>query len=313
METRYLKTLVVAAETGNFSRTAEILNLTQSAVSQRVKFLEEHFGQQLFDRASTGLVLTRIGARIIGKARAILTREQELLDELERFSSEKRLSLCCTPTFGTAYLPQVLNRFLLQNADLDDLKFIFAQPDQAIKGLLEGDFDLAVIEYCQDLELEGLFIKSLPEDQLVFIGAPQLGLGEETVHLEDLQRHRLYARRDGCSSKRLLQQNLEKAASSLSAFQSLVISDDLRLTINSVLAGNGISFISRSLVVEQLAAGTLRAHRVPEFRQVRCRSVVLHPHRTAEPLLRTFLDCIEDVCGTGSCTLGAEDVPADGS
>lgn len=312
METRYLKTLVVAAETGNFSRTAEILNLTQSAVSQRIKFLEEHFGQQLFDRASTGLVLTRIGARVIGKARAILTREQELLDELERFSGEKRLSLCCTPTFGTAYLPQVLNRFLLQNADLDDLKFIFAQPDQAIRGLLEGDFDLAVIEYCRDLELEGLFIKPLPEDQLVFIGAPQLGLGEETVRLEDLQRHRLYARRDGCSSKRLLQQNLEKVGSSLSAFQSLVISDDLRLTISSVQAGNGISFISRSLVVEQLAAGTLRAHRVPEFRQVRCRSVVLHPHRTEEPLLRTFLDCIEDVCGTGSCTLGAEAGPADG-
>ncbi|NCO51008.1 MAG: LysR family transcriptional regulator, partial [Deltaproteobacteria bacterium] len=39
METRYLKTLVVAAETGNFSRTAEMLNLTQSAVSQRIKFL----------------------------------------------------------------------------------------------------------------------------------------------------------------------------------------------------------------------------------------------------------------------------------
>jgi hypothetical protein len=54
-------------------------------------------------------------------------------------------------------------------------------------------------------------------------------------------------------------------------------------------------------VGEQLAAGTLRAHRVPEFRQVRCRSVFLQEHRTVEPLLRTFLDCIDGVCGIGSC------------
>jgi DNA-binding transcriptional LysR family regulator len=301
METRYLKTLVVAAETGNFSRTAEILNLTQSAVSQRIKFLEEHFSQQLFDRSGSRLVLTTIGSRIIDKARAILVREQELLDELQRFAGGKRLSICCTPTFGTAFLPQVLNRFLLQNADLADLKCIFAQPDQAIKGLREGDFDLTIIEHCQSWELEGLFLKSLPEDQLIFISAPQLDLGGETVRLPELQQQRLYVRRDGCSSKRLLVQNLEDVGSSLAAFRSVVISDDLRLTVESVQSGSGISFISRSLVGDQLAAGTLRAHRVPEFRQVRCRSVFLQEHRTVEPLLRTFLDCIEGVCGIGSC------------
>ena len=308
METRYLKTLVVAAETGNFSRTAEILNLTQSAVSQRIKFLEDHFSQQLFDRSGTRLVLTSIGSRIIDKVRAILVREQELLDELQRFAGGKRLSLCCTPTFGTAFLPQVLNRFLLQNADLADLKCIFAQPDQAIKGLREGDFDLTVIEHCQSWELEGLFLKSLPEDQLIFISAPQLDLSGETVPLAELQQQRLYVRRDGCSSKRLLVQNLEDVGSSLTSFRSVVISDDLRLTVESVQAGSGVSFISRSLVGVQLAAGTLRAHRIPEFRQVRCRSVILQKHRMAEPLLRTFLECIDGVCGIGigNCTLAPE-------
>jgi DNA-binding transcriptional LysR family regulator len=310
METRYLKTLVVAAETGNFSRTAEILNLTQSAVSQRIKFLEDHFDQQLFDRSATGLILTQIGARIVDKARAILTREQELFAELERFAVGKRLSLCCTPTFGTAFLPQVLNRFLLQNADLNDLKFIFAQPDQAIKGLMEGDFDLAIIEHCQDLELEKLFIQPLPEDELVFIAAPQLGLGAAQVQLSSLQRHRLYVRREGCSSKRLLQQNLEEVGSSLDSFHSLIISDDLRLTIDNVQSGNGVSFISRSLVVDQLATGTLNAYQIPRFRQVRCRSVVLQQHRSEEALLKTFLACIESVCGPGSCRLNLNPLPA---
>jgi len=308
LETRYLKTLVVAAETGSFSRAAEILNLTQSAVSQRIKFLEDQFGQQLFDRSSTGLVITQIGASVIVKARAILSKEQELFDELERYAPGKRLSFCCTPTFGTAFLPQVLNRFVLQNTDLDDLKFVFAQPDQAIRGLREGSFDLTVIEYCQDLELDGLFIRPLQEDQLVFVSSPQLDLNEEIVQLSELQNQRLYARRDGCSSKRLLLQNLEETGSSLVDFQSVVISDDLRLTIESVQAGNGISFVSRSLVAEKLAAGTLREHKVPEFRHNRCRSVVMQPHRKDEPLLRNFYDCIETVCSTHNCMMASPPV-----
>lgn len=300
METSYLKTLIVAAETGNFSRTAEILNMTQSAVSQRIKFLEKNFGQQLFDRSRNGLVLTQVGSSVVAKAQNILSMEHELLNELKSCAGGKRLSLCCTPTFGTAFLPQVLNRFLLQNADLDDFKFIFAQPDQAIKGLREGTFDLAVIEHCQDLELEGLFCKALQEDELIFVAAPQLELEGESVRLSDLQRHRLYTRRDGCSSKRLLVQNLEAVDSSLAEFHSVIISDDLRFSIESVQAGTGISFLSRSLVLDQLATRSLRAHRVPEFRQVRCRSVILQPQRTVEPLLRSLLDCIGDVCSTGS-------------
>ena len=308
METRYLKTLVVAAETGNFSRAAEILNLTQSAVSQRIKFLEDQFDQLLFDRSSAGLVLTQVGTRVVAKARTILAKEQELFDELERFASGKRLSFCCTPTFGTAFLPQVLNRFVMQNTDLDDLKFIFAQPDQAIRGLREGTFDLAVIEYCHDMDLDDLFIRPLQEDQLVFVSSPQFGLHEEVIELAELQQHRLYARRDGCSSKRLLLQNLEDAGSSLLDFQSVVISDDLRLTIESVQAGNGISFMSRSLVAEKLAAGTLRAHRVADFQHNRCRSVVMQPHRREESLLRGFFDCIEAVCSTYNCMMASSPV-----
>lgn len=304
MQTSYLKTLVIAAETGNFSRTAEILNMTQSAVSQRIKFLEEHFGLQLFDRSSTGLILTPAGSKVISTARNILSMEQELMNELQRCAGGSCLTLGCTPTFGISYLPKVLNRFLLlKSANLDDFKFNFVQPEQAIKGVNEGIFDLAVIEHCQDLDMGELFYKELVDDELIFISAPQLALGEEAVRLDDLMRQRLYTRRDGCSSKQLLVENLEAAGRSLDEFHGVIISDDLRLNIESVAAGNGISFISRCLVLDQLAAGTLRAHRVPEFRQVRSRSVILQPHRMVEPLLQALLECIEGECCSFGCSL----------
>jgi DNA-binding transcriptional LysR family regulator len=303
MQTSYLKTLVIAAETGNFSRTAEIMNMTQSAVSQRIKFLEEHFGHQFFDRSSTGLILTPAGAKVVSKARNILSMEQEIINELKRCAGGSCLTLGCTPTFGIAYLPRVLNRFLLRNANLDDFKFNFVQPEQAIKGVNEGIFDVAVIEHCHDLDIGELFYKELVEDEMIFISAPQLELRGEVVPLDDLLRQRLYTRRDGCSSKQLLVKNLEDAGRSLDEFNGVIISDDLRLNIESVTAGNGISFISRRLVLDQLAAGTLRAHQVPEFRQVRSRSVILQKNRTVEPLLKTLLECIEGECCTFGCSL----------
>jgi DNA-binding transcriptional LysR family regulator len=303
MQTSYLKTLLFAAETGNFSRTAEILNMTQSAVSQRIKFLEELFGHQLFDRSSTGLILTPAGSKVISTARNILSLEQELINELQRCTGGSCLTLGCTPTYGISYLPRVLNRFLLKTANLDDFKFNFVQPEQAVKGVNEGIFDLAIVEHCQDLDLGELFYMELADDELIFISSPQLELGGGAVQLDDFLRHRLYTRRDGYSSKQLLVENLEAAGRSLDEFHGVIISDDLRLNIESVAAGNGISFISRCLVLDQLAVGTLRAHHVPEFRQVRSRSVILQPHRTVGPLLQALLECIEAECHTFSCHL----------
>ncbi len=83
METRYLNTLIAAVETGTFSKASESLHITQSAVSQRIKFLEEHFGQQLLDRSGQRLALTTAGQMVFNKARDILEKEKELLTCLQ--------------------------------------------------------------------------------------------------------------------------------------------------------------------------------------------------------------------------------------
>lgn len=292
METRYLNTLVVAVETGSFSKAAETLHITQSAVSQRVKFLEERYGHQLLDRSGPVLVPTEVGQVVLKKARSVLAKEQELLEELKRFDEEKRLSLGCTPTFGTAYLPEILNEFMLQNIDLADLKFIFHQPEQALKGLERGEFDLAVIEHCAGIDMAGFETYALPRDELVFIGSQDLPIGDSPVDLEQFLDYRIYARKEGCSSKELLQQNLAGLGRTINDFKSVIISDDLRLTIRNVMAGTGVSFLSRSLVEGLLKQGALRGSHVRGFNHFRCRTLVIPPARVKEPTVRRFLDCL---------------------
>jgi DNA-binding transcriptional LysR family regulator len=292
METTYLKTLVVAARTGSFSKTALELNITQSAVSQRIKFLEERFGNQLFDRSGAVLVPTDAGNIVIRKAESILLLEHELQDELKRMHGKSRFSHSCTPTFGIVYLPRVLNDFMLKNADVVDLKFIFSTPELALKGLQENEFDVSVIEHCDDMDLSEFLTVGLTKDELVFVSSPSLDLPTPVVTFDRLLQERLIARKEGCSSRKLLNLNLTMLGRSLAEFDRMVIYDDLRLTIQTVLAGGGIAFVSRSLVQDHLDAGRLMEHRVDGFCHHRQRTVAVNRKKKDEPIIKDFLDSL---------------------
>lgn len=297
METRYLNTLIAAIETGTFSKAAESLHITQSAVSQRIKFLEEHFGQQLLDRSGQRLALTAAGQLVFNKAKDILEKEKELLNCLQNSSTLKHLSLCCTPTFGMAFLPQVLSNFLRMHSDMNDLKFVFLQPDEALRGLRREEFDLAVIEHRLDLDFSGFNRFSMPDDQMLLVTSAATPIPNEdgVIKITELKTKRLYARRDGCSSKELMRNNLQAQSFEFSDFASVVISDDLRFTIQSVLAGEGIAYVSKALVSSYLESGEMIGLHVEGFERSRGRSVVLLPQKSEDALVKGLLESIFEV------------------
>lgn len=297
MQTRYLKTLMMVIEEGSFARAAELMHVTQSAVSQRIKILEDHLGHQLLIRSSTGLEVTPAGQIVIAKGREMLGKEREMIDALNYLGSKRRISLCCTPTFGMAFLSQVLNEFIRRHAEIADLKFIFLQPAEALHELRNDMFDLAVIEHAFDLDFNGLEQHKLLDDELVFIVAPDKRptTEDKCLSLAEIRDFRLFARRDGCSSKEVLRHILLKQGGDLSSFESVFISDDLRYTIQAVAEGQGIAFLSKSLVGRQVAAGELVAFSLCGAQQLRGRSALLRPGRVQDPLIRDLLECVMQV------------------
>ncbi|MCK4623438.1 MAG: LysR family transcriptional regulator [Desulfuromonadales bacterium] len=100
MDMRYLKTLVTAVEVGSFSKAATILHLTQSAVSQRIKFLEDRFGQRLMRRSGSTLSLTTAGELVLEAAYRVLALQDALVRDLQRLTDKQHISLCCTRPSG---------------------------------------------------------------------------------------------------------------------------------------------------------------------------------------------------------------------
>lgn len=87
LELRHLKTLLALRATGNLSRAAQWLNLTQSALSHQIKGLEAHYGAALFERKSSPVVFTAPGQRLLRLADAILPLAAEAERDVNRLVS----------------------------------------------------------------------------------------------------------------------------------------------------------------------------------------------------------------------------------
>jgi DNA-binding transcriptional LysR family regulator len=200
-----------------------------------------------------------------------------------------------------AFLPQVLNEFIRLHAEITNLKFIFLQPAEAVEALRSEEFDLAVIEHCPGLDFSGIDRYALPDDELYFVTA--LGnlpvMKDGCVNLDAIAHFRLFARRDGCSSKEVLRQVLRARGGDLSTFENVVISDDLRFTIQAIIAGQGIAFLSKALVTKQIEAGELVAFTLCGVPQRRSRSLLLNAGREHDPLLQDLLNCVFQVVSPG--------------
>lgn len=98
---------------GTVRGTAKAVLISQPAVSQRLKFIEEYFGEQIFIRTSKRLKLTPSGELILKHAQEVIERETEIKNTLAASSIEVRgtLSIACSSLISQRYLPNILAKF----------------------------------------------------------------------------------------------------------------------------------------------------------------------------------------------------------
>lgn len=76
---RQLQYVIAVAETGSFSKAADLVAAEQSTVSQQIRVLEDRLGISIFDRKSLPVKLTPDGEKIVSQARVIIDQVEEML------------------------------------------------------------------------------------------------------------------------------------------------------------------------------------------------------------------------------------------
>jgi DNA-binding transcriptional LysR family regulator len=108
-----LQAFLAIAERGSFQRAAAQLNLSQTALSHRMKKLEQDLGLKLFVRTTRQVTLTEAGAQLLPNAQRMIGELALSFEELRQKGRERqeRISVCCLPTLAVHYLPQLLREF----------------------------------------------------------------------------------------------------------------------------------------------------------------------------------------------------------
>ena len=296
MDIDVLKSLVAVAETGSFSRAATVLCVSQSAVSKRVKLLEDNLGLLLLDRSGPVLQLTEAGDIVTRSAREIVDICCRCTEKLRRFKQEKRLSFGCTPSFGLSSLPKVVRTFMKQRPDVTSFSFSFDDPERIMEGLQTGLFHLAVIEHCDFLPLQTEELGRLSDDIMLLVGAPCLGLPPSLEDVGTLFPINMCVRSSGCCSRSILESKITAFGRTLDDFNKVLVYDDLNMIIQAVLAGDGIAYIARDVVAGYLAEGKMVSYVLPGFDQVYHRSLLVGPGFVSSPESDELIKIIQDLC-----------------
>lgn len=188
MDTQSLKAFLAVAEQQSFSQAAEILHLTQSAVSKRIQQLELHLDASLFDRHNRTISLTEAGQRLLPKAHQILNLVADTELEIHNLSHEVsgKLLLATSHHIGLHRLPPILRAFTASHPGVQlDLSFVGSE--KAYLAIIQRQVEVALTTLDDDQtsfpHADLLQVEPLWQDKMLCVCAPQHPLAQHKDHI----------------------------------------------------------------------------------------------------------------------------------
>ncbi|MBF8730247.1 MULTISPECIES: LysR family transcriptional regulator [Pseudomonas] len=246
---------VATAEHGSFSRAAEQLGKTPSALTKAVSHLEDDLGVRLFERSTRRTVLTEAGKVYLETARQVLMRMHEVGEVVGQMQHGLHgiLRLTAPLAYGRAFLDQVCSQFL---RDYPQIRLRVDLSDDFVD-LVESGYDLALREGHNDLP--GLIAKEVGRNRLTLCASPDyLARNPIPVTPQTLDQHDWLLYRHAALSRTYWW--VEKDGERLSLLQptnARLESDNYDLLLASALAGGGLFHVPLWSGAPYLADGRL--------------------------------------------------------
>ncbi len=248
----HLKTFVAVAELRHFARAANACNISQPAVSHQIAQLEAEVGARLLNRAPRRVSLTVAGEVMLEEARRILAAIDRARERMHEVTSGAvgRIRLGATATPGLYLLPALLTEYRAAHPAFN-LQFQIASVDEICDRVIRNDLDMAVITGSPPTpELRS---RTLIEDELVAIAAP--GTPPRGSRRALVQQCWIL-REEQSTTRREVDAWLDRHGITLT---DRMVFDGPDAVKRAVMAGLGISIVSKRTVEEELTAGRLVA------------------------------------------------------
>lgn len=192
METRFLQTFLAVVETGSMAEAARRLNITPSAVTQRIQALEIEIGHPLLHRSGQRMGATPTGVRVLAQARRMIVLADDMRAESSLDGDTGLLRVGTIQSALTGLLPSVLMELRRKKPKID----LYLAPGSSAdlyRRLTSGDLDVAIMVKPPFAVPKSFEWKALRYERHLFISRPE-GSGE--INPKAVLRHEPFIRYD---------------------------------------------------------------------------------------------------------------------
>jgi len=289
MDTRQLAAFCAVVERKSFSQAAERLGVTQPAVSLQVRSLEKRLGQKLLDRSGRRVEPTEAGLALYRGAQRLLALEGQLLDELAAGSEGElsgTLEVGASTGPGSTVVPVLLCEFQRENAGVA-ISLSISDTQTVVDRVAERELELGVVGAAR--RHRGVAFELFLRDEVVLACPPGHRFAGKTIDLDDLRDEQLIIMQEGAGVRQVIEDELRGAGTRLRDLEprlELGLQESAR---SAVVAGFGVTFISRAAIEADLAAGTLAVARVKGLDPSREISLVRSAGRSSTRAAEAFV------------------------
>lgn len=257
MSDRRLQVFHTVAGVLNFTRAAEILHMTQPAVTHQIRQLEADFNTRLFDRVNNKISLTPAGEQVLEYSTRILSLYDDMHESVKQLTGDRSglLTLGASTTIAEYLLPELLGGFRREFPDVH-VRLRVANTDAVVALVADSSIDLGIVE--GEVQKQHLVVEDCQQDELVVVVPNGHALASQpSVSAHDLLNYPFVQREDGSGTRSVIARYLIDHGLSEDQLQQPFELGSTEAIKGAVQAGMGVSIVSKATVKKEIELGQL--------------------------------------------------------
>ncbi len=291
MTLRHLAIFIQVCEENGITAAAKKLHMTQPSVSQVIQELEAHYQTLLFERLGRRIFITEAGRRLLRYSRNLINLNTQTEQAMRAFNEVYHLRLGASITIGNNFFINLIKN----NTDTDPSKEISSEihnTSELEKMLLNDELDLALVE--GEIHSEYLITTPFMEDELMFIiskNHPSYEqLYNQNISLKNLTELKFFIREIGSGTRELFEQVMHQHNI---YYQTIGVYNSIEAIKKAVIAGLGVSVMSKEAITEELSSNTLSTFTIDGVEFKRKFNIVYHKNKFIPPEMQSIIEqCI---------------------
>ncbi|MCR6544881.1 LysR family transcriptional regulator [Dehalobacterium formicoaceticum] len=287
MNERKLRVFYEVATKLNMTEVANQMFISQPAISQTIRDLEDDFGIQFFDRIGKKLYLTHEGDLFLNYVRRILNLYDDCYKTIKDNSELKngKLRIGASTTIGIYLLPEIIGKFYQEHKEIE-VSIVIENTKIIADMILKNQIDFAFVEgpvFTSEIQEEYFC-----DDELVLITPPSHPWAQlEEVDLKELENAEFIMREQGSGTREIFEEALKDFDINYEIKFELGNTEAIKKAVEANL---GVSCVSRKCVAKEAMDGSIAVRNIKGLKIMREFQLIHHKDKYFSKLFSLFID-----------------------